>query len=422
MATYKLLDSYTVGSGGASSVTFNNINQLYTDLEIRMSVRTTTSAASEALLVSFNGSTSNFSGIYLTGSGSATYSGTFPRFAGWADASTATSSVFGSTSLYIPNYTSSNNKPYTFDSVDENNATAADQGLHAGLWSDTSAITSITLTGNSGGNFAQYSTFELYGVSNQPATAAPAGTTTIGTAYSSGNTSANVPFTYSGTDASYYVATSSPGGFTATATTSPLTVTGLTTGTAYTFTVKPYNFAYGPGAASSASNSVTPYGDYVALSTVTVDSGGASSITFSNIPQGFKHLQIRGLYRYTTALDVIAIRLNSDTSAAYSTHSLFGSGTSAASDHDYNSTYTYLGYIMNSSTGYGASITDVLDYASTSKNKTLRSLSGTDLNGSGYVNLNSGAWYNTSAINSITIYPGAGTLSQYSQFELYGVN
>ena len=51
------------------------------------------------------------------------------------------------------------------DGVMENNATEAYQNLVAGLWSNTSAITSLTLA-KSTGNFVQYSSASLYGIKN----------------------------------------------------------------------------------------------------------------------------------------------------------------------------------------------------------------------------------------------------------------
>ena len=120
------------------------------------------------------------------------------------------------------------------------------------------------------------------------------------------------------------------------------------------------------------------------------------------------------------------MQLNSDTGNNYSTHKLFGSGSNANTSGTSTTTRIDLGYMMNSSSEYGAMVTDLLDYTATNKAKTIRALSGTDLNGSGYINLNSGLWFkNTSSIyeviNSIKISPGAGTFAQYTQLALYGI-
>ncbi|NSM25556.1 tandem-95 repeat protein [Shewanella sp. ZOR0012] len=85
---------------------------------------------------------------------------------------------------------------------------------------------------------------------------------TIGSA-TAGDTQASVSFTAPASTggapilAGGYTVTASPGGATGTGSGSPITVTGLTNGVTYTFTVTATNSA-GTGAASAASNSVTP--------------------------------------------------------------------------------------------------------------------------------------------------------------------
>ena len=163
---YVLLETVTVGAAGAASVTFNSIPQSgYTDLKISISAKADRAGyEGVGMLLSFNGSTSTFSSRVLYGTGSGTGSFTLARYAGDANGPTATANTFASTDLYIPNYTSSNNKSYSSDSTQENNGTSAYAYLVAGLWSTTSAITSITLTPDGGSNFTQYSTFSLYGI------------------------------------------------------------------------------------------------------------------------------------------------------------------------------------------------------------------------------------------------------------------
>ena len=170
-ANFVLLEKITVGAAGASSVTFSGIPQTgYTDLVVKASVRTnetTGGSVWDALLLRFNGSATGYSDQALGGDGTSAFSfnNAFPNyiFCGDIANSLVTSNVFSSLELYIPNYTSSNNKSVSIDSVEENNATTAQSDLTAGLWSNTSAITSIVLSG-AVGNLVANSTFYLYGV------------------------------------------------------------------------------------------------------------------------------------------------------------------------------------------------------------------------------------------------------------------
>jgi hypothetical protein len=163
--TYTLIASNTVGSGGASLVSFSSIPATYTDLLVKVSTRSTNSAVFDVTYLKFNGSTSSFTNKILGGSGSAanSLSGTDGRF-GVGDAATATSNTFSNIEVYIPNYASSNYKSFSSDSVQENNATEAYANLTAGLWSNTAAITSIDVY-SAAHSFVQYSTFYLYGIS-----------------------------------------------------------------------------------------------------------------------------------------------------------------------------------------------------------------------------------------------------------------
>jgi hypothetical protein len=166
--TYTLISSVTVGSGGAANITFSSIPSTYTDLLVKVSARNDRADFIDHLLIGFNGTTTNITGIKLYGSGSTAASITaIPRSLGVTNGAGSTSNTFSNGELYIPNYTSSNYKSFSVDNVDEIN-TVGDNGLWltAGLWSSTAAITSIALTNNTGANFVQYTTAYLYGISN----------------------------------------------------------------------------------------------------------------------------------------------------------------------------------------------------------------------------------------------------------------
>ena len=161
-ANYVLLERIELNAS-AASVTFANIPQTgYTDLLVSVSSRSSTAGVSQAIYIKFNAITTGYTSRNLYGSGTAVASNSSADgyIGEMATGSTATTSAFGSGSIYIPNYAGSTNKSYSTDWVTENNATAAYAGFTAGLMSNTAAITSITLTSS----FVQYSTFSLYGI------------------------------------------------------------------------------------------------------------------------------------------------------------------------------------------------------------------------------------------------------------------
>lgn len=165
MSTYTKIETITVGSGGASSIVFSSIPSTYTDLVVKISGRTNLSGTNaEGSTITFNGS-NTYSGKYLQGDGSSAASGSQSIInAGLFTAANATSNTFGNSEFYIPNYNSSNKKSVSADGTSENNATQAFTAFFAGLTTLTSAITSITIAGNAGGSFVQYSSATLYGI------------------------------------------------------------------------------------------------------------------------------------------------------------------------------------------------------------------------------------------------------------------
>jgi hypothetical protein len=168
--TYSLIASSTVGSGGAASIDFTSIPQTYTDLVLKISARSTSNSGVSwaGMRLAINGSGTGYSNTALYGDGSSvSTSGASFVETGIASSSSATGSTFGNTDVYLTNYTASQNKSISADGVQENNAVQALSVLSANLWSNTAAITSISITLQSGiGNFAQYTTAYLYGIKN----------------------------------------------------------------------------------------------------------------------------------------------------------------------------------------------------------------------------------------------------------------
>jgi len=254
---------------------------------------------------------------------------------------------------------------------------------------------------------------------------------TIGTA-TAGSLSVSIAFTADssgkGGPTRSYIAKSNPGNITATGSTSPINVTGLTGDTSYTISVAGVNET-GTSEYSSASNSVTAVnpGSFESIATTTVGSGGSSTITFSSIPSTYKHLQIRAIARSarTEPEDYIYLRFNSDTGNNYAWHTMEGSGSTLAAQAVSSTAQIFTMWITtaNSSASiFGTGVIDILDYTNTNKYTTVKTLTGDDKNGSGFVVFGSGLWQNTNAVSTITLTNhGATNFQQYSQFALYGI-
>ena len=162
-----------------------------------------------------------------------------------------------------------------------------------------------------------------------------------------------------------------------------------------------------------------PFGSYESIQTITVGAGGSASVEFTSIPATYTHLQVRVLQKSNSAGD-LNFTFNSDSGSNYSRHYLYGEGSSAASGGVASQSLGYIGY-NPSSTIFQASVIDILDYRNTNKYKNVRSLVGTDTNGGGYIIFSSSLWLSTNAITTISFNQGSNTISQYSQFALYGI-
>jgi trimeric autotransporter adhesin len=236
-----------------------------------------------------------------------------------------------------------------------------------------------------------------------------------------------------GGTATTFTATSSPGSFTGTGS-SPITVSGLSSGTSYTFTVKGSN-STGTGPASSASSSLTlaAVGVFESIATLT-PSAGTTGISFNSIPQTYKSLQIRAIASADTGSPSAypigsVIGINGAGSANFAGHSLFTQTGSVYATGNTSGTYAgiflYSGVADVGNANYVTGlIIDIIDYSSTTKNKTLRAVMGVDTNGvttGSTIAMSSGVYLQTTAVTSLSIQWGGSPCRAGTTFALYGI-
>jgi hypothetical protein len=161
--------------------------------------------------------------------------------------------------------------------------------------------------------------------------------------------------------------------------------------------------------------------------------GSSGTITFTSIPSTYASLQIRYIAKESTTASAfcrnVYVQFNSDTGTNYVYHNLKGNGsTASATGATGNDGIYFLDAVPSSHSTLtnitGVAITDIHDYASTTKNKTLRSIVGVDANiaSTDYsLQLYSGLWLNTNAITSISIKTTSGNFTTASTFALYGI-
>ena len=179
--------------------------------------------------------------------------------------------------------------------------------------------------------------------------------------------------------------------------------------------------------ASSKFIAPAPGVSFDSIATYTLSSN--TTITFSSIPQTYKHLQLR-VYGKTTrptyVNDEIALRFNGDTGNNYSSHSIYSDGSTREANATASYSMIYYGGNIGSTVlqanTFGSAVIDILDYTNTSKNTTTRSISGFDNNGSGVTGFKSGLWLNTAAVTQIYLRGGEGiNLATGTKVALYGI-
>jgi len=158
--------------------------------------------------------------------------------------------------------------------------------------------------------------------------------------------------------------------------------------------------------------------DYELISTA-YGTGASNTVTFSTIPAGYKHLQLRFSALVNTGNPYMGIRLNGDSGSNYAYHILVGTGSSLPSNNGTSQTSAInFGFSAGMSASIPTSgISDILDAFSTNKNKTLRTMTGN----TSELAMTSGLWLNTAAVTSVSAFLQSGVFTTSSRFSLYGL-
>lgn len=159
----ELIQTVTTSGNFTLSMEFSSIPQTYTDLVLLASPR---SSNDIFMSLRFNSSTSNFTNRYVAGEGDSVQTSTrTDTFVGYFPGPAQTSNTFGNWEIRIPNYARATNRTFDITYVSENNGIQSFQGLVGGLWSNTTAITSIQLfVLSNNGYMVEGSTASLYGI------------------------------------------------------------------------------------------------------------------------------------------------------------------------------------------------------------------------------------------------------------------
>jgi hypothetical protein len=237
----------------------------------------------------------------------------------------------------------------------------------------------------------------------------------------------NVSFTpaVTGGRAAIYRAVSNPGNIEAISYgSSPVQVTGLSDGTSYTFTVRGESSTGANMGYTTSSGSITPDFKAFELISTTILSSAAASVTFSSIPQTYKHLQIRMVTRGNNSSGVFALYGSFNGNQTYAWHRIKTDGTSVTADGFGSQGVMVIGNQPNTndtSNVFSGTIVDIPEYTSSSKNKILKYISWFVGSNYGFVHAGSAAQFDTTAINSITIGQQGNQFITGSRFSLYGI-
>ena len=159
---------------------------------------------------------------------------------------------------------------------------------------------------------------------------------------------------------------------------------------------------------------------YEKIATTTLGSA-ASSITFSSIASTYTDLVVVVQGTYSTSDDLISLRYNNDTGSNYSSTSMYGNGTSAASYRTSSATSIQVGWYPHPGGAAVVSqmVLQILNYSNATTYKT--NLSRGDTSNVQGTAARVGLWRSTAAINRIDLIMLAGNLQTGTTATVYGI-
>ena len=159
---------------------------------------------------------------------------------------------------------------------------------------------------------------------------------------------------------------------------------------------------------------------YEPIETKTLDTA-VSSVTFISIPATYTDLVLIANSSTTTvgSSEINKMTFNSDAGTNYSTTTLAGNGSSAASFRASSQTYIRAGRsTANGDSYFVLNKIQIMNYANTTTFKTALA-QGPEANA--YLETEVGLWRSTSAITSVTLTAGSNNYKVGSTFALYGI-
>ena len=171
--SYQSIATTTVGSGGTANITFSSIPATYTHLQVRFIAKNvgTQAAGDYDTPFAFNSDTTytNYRSHYLGGNGATTTAGTTQAASNYSNLGDAVNSGTGTSNMFSAGIVDVLNYANTSMYKTGRSLTGSDRNgsgniyLLSSVWMNTAAINRIDIT-CTGGNFAQYSSFALYGI------------------------------------------------------------------------------------------------------------------------------------------------------------------------------------------------------------------------------------------------------------------